>query len=114
MQALLIDTSSAQYILMYMNKNRVSVIILTLAVIIAILALYMTNQRYQNLDSQPVDQKHIPGDSMTERAVNNAMSGKQPMDGEALPTEEKPKSNNLQGEGAMQGGVILEGPADLK
>lgn len=113
MQALLIDTSSAQYILMYMNKNRAGVIILTLAVIIAILAIYVTHRRYQNFSSQPVDQKRIPGDSMTERAMNNAMSGKQPMDGEALPTDDKPKSNNLQGEGAMQGGVILEGSADL-
>lgn len=94
------------------------IIFISLIIAAAIVALvyaynvYQSTRRSKNIE-QFIDKKS-PGDSMTERAVNNAMSGKQPMDGEALPTEEKPKSNNLQGEGAMQGGVILEGPADLK
>ncbi|HEX3099815.1 MAG TPA: hypothetical protein VHQ41_02470 [Patescibacteria group bacterium] len=64
------------------------------------------------------DDKKLPGDSMTEKAIENVESGNPAMDGENLPANNKPKSNDLQGSGAaageLKGGVIIEGTTPLK
>lgn len=92
-----------------MKKTVIIIIILGLA-IAGVIYAYMS---YENNDSKalmieamPMDDKKIPGDSMTEKAIQNAQSGKPQMDQENLPANNKPKSNDI------QGGVILEGSAN--
>lgn len=92
-----------------MNKK----VIISIVVVLLILGVAIAYAMHQKKLESHADDIRLPGDFMTEKAIENAASGKQPMDGESLPTEDKPKPNNLQGEGAMQGGVIIEGPADL-
>ncbi len=82
----------------------------------ALIALIYAYGFYQNhIESSAIeffsnspqgDDKKLPGDSMTEKAIENAEVGKQRMNQEDLPTENKPKPNDI------QGGVILEGSAN--
>lgn len=77
--------------------------------------IYQSNRKSDQveylIDNPNMDDKKLPGDSMTERAVDNALSGKTPVDKQDLPEQQKPKSNDLQG-GQLRSDVIIEGSAN--
>jgi hypothetical protein len=82
-------------------------------VLLGLVAAYMINQRNQYQTTPTADNKKLPGDDMTQKAVDNASSGKTPMDGIPLPADNKPKANDIQGgSGEMRGDVINEGNAN--
>jgi hypothetical protein len=84
-----------------MNQKIVIGIIILILILVAILAF--RQQTYSP------DDKKINGDTMTEQAVDNVLSGRKPMEGQELPNS-KPKPNNIQGsESSMRGDVIIEG-----
>lgn len=99
-----------------MSKQILAGIIAAVIIVGGVSAYLVTKNRSKEVEqSNSMEDKKSPGDSMTERAVDNTINGKQPMDEEALPSNTKPKPNGIQGsDKAMQGGVIMEGPADLK
>lgn len=97
-----------------MNRKIVAAIIAAL-VLVGGAAVYMINQRNKNLESAGTfENKRLPGNTQTEKAVDNALSGKKPMDGESLP-DNKAKPNDIQGSGSndMRGDVIIEDKSDL-
>lgn len=111
-----------------MRKFLIKIIVLAI-IFIGALFIYEMRKNTDDCSEDPslnyvtcspvVDDKKLPGDSMTEKAVENALQGKQKMDEESLPNNNAPKANNLQGgsgqNGEFQSGVILEGSAnDLK
>jgi hypothetical protein len=96
-----------------MNK-RIQFAILLALLLIGAAAVIMIQQRNRDLESLQNNDKRLPGNSMTEQAVDNAMSGRDPMDKQNLPDNTQPKANNIQGSDAMQGSVIYEGSAELK
>lgn len=89
-----------------MKKIVIISIVLALVIAGAIYASSLYERDDRIYETIPADDKKLPGDSMTEKAIENAANGKQRMDEESLPKENKPKANDI------QGGVILEGSAN--
>ena len=88
--------------------KKIVIISIVLALIIAGVAyafsIYQNTGKNDSIEY--LIDKRVPGDSMTEKAIENAQTGKPQMDQESLPAENKPKANDI------QGGVILEGSAN--
>lgn len=106
-------------ILNIMNK-RIVLAIIVAGILIGAAIAYEIHQSNKACEAPSgeikcLTDKKLDGDSMTEHAVDNVMSGKKPLDGEDLPADNKPKANDLQGSGdssnkELKGGVIIDDP----